>query len=115
MPTNLSLFDLPAETEREAVCLPAPASPVCREVTTSGNEKRRGRPPVHADNAARKRAYRAAKKRVDYADDPAIVLKLEEIAGAIDCSVADLMRSMVRVALTNRNWKQLGLYGAKRV
>lgn len=79
----------------------------------TGNEKRKGRPPVHASGAARKAAYRATKARVDYTDAPHIIDKLRETAAQLDCSVNELLQSMVRFAETNRNWKQVGLYGKR--
>lgn len=79
----------------------------------TGNEKRKGRPPVHASAAARKAAYRAEKARIDYTDKPAIAATLDEIAAELDCSKNELMQSLVRFALTNRNWKAVGLYGAR--
>lgn len=79
----------------------------------TGNEKRKGRKPVHASAAARKASYRAEKARVDYTDAPHIVAKLRETAAQLDCSVNELLQSMVRFAETNRNWKQVGLYGAR--
>ena len=80
----------------------------------SGNEKRKGRRPVHASAAARKAAYRAEKARVDFTDKPEIIAKLRETAAQLDCSVNELLQSMVRFAETNRNWKQVGLYGARK-
>lgn len=77
------------------------------------NEKRKGRRPVHASAAARKAAYRAEKARIDYTDKLAIAATLEEIAAELDCSKNELMQSLVRFALTNRNWKTVGLYGAR--
>lgn len=79
----------------------------------TGNEKRKGRRPVHASAAARKAAYRAEKARIDYTDKPAIAATLEEIAAELDCSKNELMQSLVRFALTNRNWKTVGLYGSR--
>ena len=79
----------------------------------TGNETRKGRRPVHANAAARKAAYRADKARIDYTDKPAIAATLEEIAAALDCSKNELMQSLVRIALTNRNWKTVGLYGVR--
>lgn len=79
-----------------------------------GPEKRKGRPAMHADSAARKAAYRALKARVDYTDKPEIIAKLKETAAELDCSVNELLQSMVRFAECNRNWKQVGLYGARR-
>lgn len=81
---------------------------------STGNEMRKGRPPVHANAAARKAAYRAAKARIDYTDTPEIVGKLTETAALLDCSVNELLRSMIRFAQCNRNWKQLGLFGARQ-
>lgn len=80
----------------------------------AGNEKRKGRRPVHATAAARKAAYRAERARIDYTDAPHIVAKLRETAVQLDCSVNELLQSMVRFAETNRNWKQVGLYGARK-
>ncbi|WP_284407865.1 hypothetical protein, partial [Acidovorax sp. SUPP3434] len=81
---------------------------------STGNEKRKGRPAKHADAAARKAAYRAEKARIDFTDKPEIVSKLRETAEYLDCSVNELLQSMVRFAETNRNWKQVGLYGARK-
>lgn len=79
----------------------------------AGNEKRKGRRPVHANAAARKAAYRAERARIDYTDAPHIVAKLRETADQLDCSVNELLQSMVRFAECNRNWKQVGLYGSR--
>lgn len=102
------------------VCAGAPAS-LLAEVggegdieSVAGNEKRKGRRPVHASAAARKAAYRAGKARIDFTDKPAIAATLAEIAADLDCSKNELMQSLVRFALTNRNWKQVGLYGSRR-
>jgi hypothetical protein len=77
-------------------------------------EARKGRPAKHASAAARKAAYRAEKARVDFTDKPEIIAKLRETAVQLDCSVNELLQSMVRFAECNRNWKQVGLYGARR-
>lgn len=101
------------------VCAGAPAS-LLAEVggegdteSVAGSEKRKGRRPVHASAAARKAAYRADKARIDFTDKPAIAATLAEIAADLDCSKNELMQSLVRFALTNRNWKQVGLYGSR--
>ncbi|WP_152683509.1 hypothetical protein [Delftia tsuruhatensis] len=104
----------------EIECGPVASRPVLALVAQSsdegctGNEKRKGRAPTHADSAARKAAYRAAKARVDYTDKPEIIAKLKETAAELDCSVNELLQSMVRFAECNRNWKHVGLYGARR-
>ena len=79
-----------------------------------GNETRKGRPAKHISAAARKAAYRAEKARVDFTDKPEIIAKLRETAAQLDCSVNELLQSMVRFAECNRNWKQVGLYGSRR-
>ena len=89
------------------------AHPVMDGEGCTGNEKRKGRRPVHASDAARKAAYRAQKARVDFTDKPEIIAKLRETAAYLDCSVNELLQSMVRFAECNRNWKQVGLYGAR--
>lgn len=80
----------------------------------TGGETRKGRPAKHASAAARKAAYRAEKARVDFTDKPEIIAKLRETAAQLDCSVNELLQSMVRFAECNRNWKQVGLYGSRR-
>ncbi|MDB5849529.1 MAG: hypothetical protein JWP29_3281 [Rhodoferax sp.] len=120
--SNFDLFADAQDTNESAVLVAQPVetgSAVCTIEGQSGCSMQvdllgvRGRKAIHADSAARKRAYRASKARIDYADDPAIVAKLAEIAGELDCSRQDLMASLVRFALTNRNWKQVGLYGRR--
>lgn len=89
------------------------AHPVMDGEGCTGNEKRKGRRPVHASDAARKAAYRAQKARVDFTDKPEIIAKLRETAAQLDCSVNELLQSMVRFAECNRNWKKVGLYGSR--
>lgn len=99
------------------VCTGAPVALVAQVGGESGiqtgNEKRKGRKPTHASAAARKAAYRADKARVDFTDKPEIIAKLRETADQLDCSVNELLQSMVRFAECNRNWKQVGLYGSR--
>jgi hypothetical protein len=104
---------LPPATNATGESLAAPALDGQGVGTVPGNEIRRGRPPVHAHAAARKAAYRANLARVDFTDKPEVVAKLKETAEQLDCSVNDLLRSMVRFAQCNRNWKQVGLYGSR--
>lgn len=72
-----------------------------------------GRPAIYADDAARVRAHRAKLARLDVAIKPEISETIAQIAGELDCSRNELLNSMIRFALTNRNWKQVGLYGSK--
>ncbi|MGJ7526552.1 hypothetical protein [Variovorax sp. GB1P17] len=68
---------------------------------------------MHADSAARVRAHRAKGARIEFGDKSEIKQTIAEIADQLGCSEADVMRSFTRFALTNRNWKQVGLYGSK--
>lgn len=112
--------DQAANDCRSPVCTGAPVALVAQVggeggiQFAPGNEKRKGRKPTHASGAARKAAYRAEKARVDFTDKPEIVAKLRETAAQLDCSVNELLQSMVRFAECNRNWKQVGLYGSRR-
>jgi hypothetical protein len=72
-----------------------------------------GRPSLHADDAARVRAHRAKLARLDVSIKPEIAYTIGDIAGELDCSRNELLNSLIRFALTNRNWKQVGLYGSK--
>ena len=86
----------------------AVAAPAVSEVAV-----RTGRRAVHADPAARVRAHRAKKARLDVLIKPELDETLTSIAGELDCSKNELMNSLIRFALTNRNWRQLGLMGSR--
>lgn len=104
--TSLLDCSLPHDTVLpEAVAAPAQA------VAAAGIP--RGRRAVHADAAARVRAHRANKARIDYTDKPEIAQTIAEIADQLGVSRNEVMQSLTRFALTNRNWKQVGLYGSK--
>jgi hypothetical protein len=45
---------------------------------------------------------------------PEVAETIREIAEALDASGNEVVNSLIRFALTNRNWKQLGLMGAKQ-
>lgn len=74
--------------------------------------KKRGRPRVHASDSAKTAAFRSRNVRMDVLLPPAIGETLASIASDLDCSRNELLASMVRFALTNRNWRQVGLYGS---
>ena len=71
-----------------------------------------GRPRVHADPAAKVRAHRAKLARIDVSIKPELADTLRDISARLDCSMNELLGSMIRFGLTNRNWKQVGLYGS---
>lgn len=66
-----------------------------------------GRPRIHATNAERQRAYRATKKAAILTPRQAEVI--DEIAEQFETTRAVVLHNLVRFALTNRNWKQVGL------
>lgn len=74
---------------------------------------KKGRRAVHPSAAARVRAHRAKVARLDVSIKPEIADTIGDIAGELDCSRNELLNSLIRFALTNRNWKQVGLYGSK--
>lgn len=84
-----------------------------------GNEmalaSRVGRPAIHADAAAKVRAHRAKVARLDVSIKPEIADTIADIASELGCSRNDVVNSLIRFGLTNRNWKQVGLYGSKGV
>lgn len=102
-----SLLDCaPSAVEATTQAMAAP-------VVAGSGARSSGRPAVHVDAAARVRAFRASRARIDYTDKPEIVETLDAIADQLGCSRNELMQSITRFALTNRNWKQVGLYGSK--
>jgi hypothetical protein len=74
---------------------------------------RTGRPALHSSSAARKQAFRAKSHRVDLTVKPETGATLVDIAASLDCSQNELVANLIRFALTNRNWKSMGLMGAK--
>lgn len=83
-----------------------------------GNETRIsavGRPARHADAAARKRAYRGKVARLDVAIKSEIAETIGDIADTLGVSRNEVVNSLIRFGLTNRNWKQVGLYGSKGI
>lgn len=74
---------------------------------------KRGRASLHADAAARVRAHRARLARLDVTIKPEIADTIAQISDVLACSRNELVNSLIRFALTNRNWQQVGLYGSK--
>ena len=109
---QVSLFDCPPAGENEPSYVVAHSDDSGQQAGT-GNETRKGRPRVHATNAAKVRAHRAKLARLDVAIKPEIAATIKQISGDLDCSANELLNSLIRFALTNRNWKQVGLYGSK--
>lgn len=73
---------------------------------------------IVAGNGATKARVRSADFRSRYARldvpvDRSIDSTLRLIASELDCSKNELVNSLIRFALTNRNWRQAGLYGRR--
>ena len=74
----------------------------------------RGRPRVHASDSVRVKNFRSTKVRIEVALPPDTGARLSEIASSLDCSRNELLLSLVKFALTNRDWRRLGLWGEKQ-
>lgn len=74
---------------------------------------KRGRASLHADAAARGRAHRSRLARLDVTIKPEIADTIARTSDVLGCSRNELVNSLIRFALTNRNWQQVGLYGSK--
>lgn len=72
-----------------------------------------GRPRVHSTNSKKTIAYRTRNVRMDVTVPPALAQTLAEISFDLDCSKNELLNSLVRFALLNRNWRVLGLFGKR--
>lgn len=72
------------------------------------------RPKIYADAAERQAAYRARNAKIEATVSPEVAASIDDIARSLAVSKNELVRSMIRFALTNRNWKQSGLiWGGK--
>lgn len=71
----------------------------------------KGRKRRHATDAARVAAFRAARTRFDFVTSNRVGETINSLATQFDCSSNQVLNSLVRYALTNRNFKQVGLWG----
>lgn len=70
-----------------------------------------GRRAVHACDADRVKAHREAHARLDVTVSPDLKASISGIASSLGFREAEVVRDMLKFALTNRNWKQVGLTG----
>lgn len=70
-----------------------------------------GRPRLHADNAAKQRAYRARNRLIELRMTIALVAKVDELAKLNDLDRSEMVHSMLSFALMNRDWKRDGHFG----
>lgn len=71
------------------------------------------RPRIYANDAERQAAFRARNSVLEFRTDLSTASTLDSIAAELDCSRAELLDSMAKFALLNRNWRQLGLFGKR--
>lgn len=72
-----------------------------------------GRPRKYADDAARQAAYRDRYAVIDARLERETVETLDKIAKYLDVPRTEVIASLLKFALLNRNWLQLGLFGKR--
>jgi hypothetical protein len=77
--------------------------------------KRNPRPRKYASDAERQAAYRSRAAEVCVRLEPKTMATLDSIADEIGFSRNELMQSMVKFGLTNRDWRNEGLTAHKRL
>jgi hypothetical protein len=77
--------------------------------------KQNPRPRKYASDAERQAAYRARAAEVCVRLEPKTMATLDSIADEIGFSRNELMQSMVKFGLTNRDWRNEGLTSHKRL
>lgn len=75
---------------------------------------RTGRKSKHESAAARVKACRVQYGRIDVLIPIERKAVIESIADNLDCSASALINNLICFALTNRNWRQLGLMGGAK-
>jgi hypothetical protein len=68
-----------------------------------------GRPRIHASDSVRVAEFRSKHARLDVPISLPIGKTIEDLALYFGCSKADVVRSLLRFALTNRDWRKQGL------
>lgn len=67
--------------------------------------KKRGRPRIHASDAARKADFLEGRARLEVTINDTSAQALRGHAEALDVSLNQVLVSCIRYALTNHNWK----------
>lgn len=68
-----------------------------------------GRPRLHASDSQRAAKFRSVHARLDIPVSLPIGQTINDLASCFGCSKAVVVRSLLRFALTNRDWKKQGL------
>lgn len=72
-----------------------------------------GRPRKYADDAARQAAYRERYAVIETRVEKETAETLQKIADYLDVPRTEVIASLLKFALLNRNWLQLGLFGKR--
>ena len=72
-----------------------------------------GRPKKYASAAERQAAFRERYPTINVRTEPHIKGTVRKIAEEFDVSEAEVINSLIKFALTNRNWQSQGLWGKK--
>jgi len=72
-----------------------------------------GRPRVYASDAERQAAYRDRYAVIDCRVEKETAETLTKIATYLDVPRTEVIASLLKFALLNRNWLQLGLFGKR--
>lgn len=72
-----------------------------------------GRPRKYESDAARQAAYRNRWRLKEFRFEDKTAETIEALAREFDVSESEIVNSLVKFALTNRNWHTLGLWGKR--
>lgn len=72
-----------------------------------------GRPRKYASDAERARAHRERWRVKSFRTEEQTARTIEKLAEAWDVSEVEVINSLVKFALLNRNWFTLGLFGKR--
>lgn len=67
-----------------------------------------------SSSAVRVAEFRARHVRLDVSIAPQTGATIDDLAEQFDCSRSVVVRSLLRYALTNRNWESMGLLWGER-
>lgn len=72
-----------------------------------------GRPRKYANDAEKQAAYRNRWRVKEFRFEDQTANTIETLAREFDVSESEVANSLIKFALTNRNWHTLGLWGKR--
>ena len=72
------------------------------------------RPRKYANDAEKQAAFRAAHPEIKIYPEPDLFASIDSVAGVLNLPRTEVVISMLKFALTNRDWKRLGLTHTKK-